>query len=101
MAEEILMCSIRLEPAGGSSHEGRRRTREMDTTRENDQEPSQKLKQEKLAITKLYQENMDLRWQLATKNMEVSTVQGHEGNVAWIKRQLREAKDTIVQLQES
>jgi hypothetical protein len=33
--------------------------------------------------------------------MEASAVQGHEGNVAWLKRNLREAQDTIVQLQEA
>jgi hypothetical protein len=95
------MCAIRLEPAGGSSRESRRRTREMDTTGVNDQEPSQQLKQAKLAITELYQENMELRRQLATKTMEASAAQGHEGNVAWLKRQLREAQDTIVQLCEA
>lgn len=44
---------------------------------------------------------MELRWQLATKTKEASGAQGHEGNVAWLKRQLKEAKDTIVQLQEA
>jgi hypothetical protein len=44
---------------------------------------------------------MELRWQLATKTMEVSTTQGHEGNVAWLKRHLREAQDTIIQLREA
>jgi hypothetical protein len=39
--------------------------------------------------------------QLATNTMEASTTQGHEGNVPWLKRQLREEKDTIVQLQET
>jgi hypothetical protein len=73
----------------------------MDTTGVNDQEPSQQLKQAKLAITELYQENMELRRQLATKTMEASTVQGREGNVAWLKRQLREVQDTIVQLREA
>jgi hypothetical protein len=100
-AEELLMRAIRLEPAGGSSHEDRRRTRKVDITGVNDQEPSQQLKQAKLAITELYQENMELRRQLATKTMEASAVQGHEGNVAWLKRQLREAQDTIVQLREA
>jgi hypothetical protein len=101
VAEELLMHAIRLEPAGGSSHEGRSRTRKVDITGANDQEPSQQLKQAKLAITELYQENMELRRQLATKTMEASAAQGREGNMAWLKRQLREVQDTIVQLREA
>jgi hypothetical protein len=60
-----------------------------------------KLKQVKLAITELYQENRELRQQLATKTIEVSAAQGHEGKVTWLKIQLREAHDTIVQLREA
>jgi hypothetical protein len=44
VAEELLMRAIRLEPARGSSRESRRRTRKMDITGANDQEPSQQLK---------------------------------------------------------
>jgi hypothetical protein len=96
VVEELLMHAIQLEPAGGSSREGRRRTRKIDITGTNDQEPSQQLKQAKLAIAELYQENMELRRQLATKTMEASATQGREGNMAWLKRQLREVQDTIV-----
>jgi hypothetical protein len=38
---------------------------------------------------------------LAAKTLEVSAPQGHEGNTTWLKRQLREAQDTIVQLREA
>jgi hypothetical protein len=72
--------------------------RRIDSMGTNDQETSQQLKQAKLAIVELYQENRELRQQLATKTMEASTTQGHEGNVTWLKRQLREAHDMIVQL---
>jgi hypothetical protein len=58
----------------------------MDVVGENSQETSQQLKQEKLAIFELYQENRELRQQLATKTTEQSTTQGHEGNVTWLKR---------------
>jgi hypothetical protein len=85
VAEELFMHTIRLEPIGGLICERRRRTRKIDITGTNDQDPSQKLKQENLGITKLYQENMELRRQLATKTMEASTVQGREGKVAWLK----------------
>jgi hypothetical protein len=34
------------------------------------------------------------------KNQEVSTPQGREGSTDWLKRWLREAQDTIVQLHE-
>jgi hypothetical protein len=98
IAEELLRRAIRLEPAGKSSHEDRNRTRRVDVAGENEQAPSQQLKQAKLAIAELYQENMELRRQLATKTTEASAAQGHGGNVAWLKRQLREAQDTIVQL---
>jgi hypothetical protein len=64
-------------------------------------EPSQQLKQAQLAIAELYQENRELRQQLAAKTLEVSASQGHEGNMTWLKRQLREAQDTIIQLRET
>jgi hypothetical protein len=75
--------------------------RRMDVMGTNDQDPSQQLKQVKLAIAELYQENRELRQQLATKTIEVSAAQGREGNMTWLKRQLREAQDTIVQLCEA
>jgi hypothetical protein len=53
--------------------------RRMDVVGTNDQDPSQQLKQEKLAITELYQENRELRQQLATKTIEVSAAQGAKG----------------------
>jgi hypothetical protein len=62
------------------------RTRKVDIIGENDQDPSQQLKQAKLAIAKCCQENMELRRQRATKTTEASSVQGHEGNIAWLKR---------------
>jgi hypothetical protein len=101
VAEKLLMHAIRLEPAGGSSREDRSRTRKEDITEVNDLEPSQQLKQAKLAIAELYQENMELRRQLATKITKASAVRGREGNVAWLKRWLREVQDTIVQLRET
>jgi hypothetical protein len=61
VTEELLKCAIWIEPAGGSSREDRSRTRKEDIMGENEQEPSQQLKQSKLAITELYQENMELR----------------------------------------
>jgi hypothetical protein len=67
----------------------------------NVREPSQQLKQAQLAIAELYQENRELRQQLAAKTLEVSASQGHEGNMTWLKRQLREAQDTIIQLHET
>jgi hypothetical protein len=33
-------------------------------------------------------------------NLEVSALQDHEGNTTWLKRPLREAQDTNVQLHE-
>jgi hypothetical protein len=87
VAEKLLMRIVRLEPVEGTSRESGRRMRRMDVTGTNDQDPSQQLKQVKLAIVELYQENRELRQQLATKTIEVSAAQGHEGNVTWLKRQ--------------
>jgi cell shape-determining protein MreC len=50
----------------------------------NVQDPSQQLKQMQLAIAELYQENKELRQQLATKTIEVSTMQGREGHMTWL-----------------
>jgi hypothetical protein len=50
----------------------------------------------KLAIAELYQENRELRRQLAVKTMEVSASQGYEGNMMWLKRHLIDAQDTII-----
>jgi hypothetical protein len=98
VAEERLRCVTRLEPTGGLSHEDRSRTRRANIMEENEQVPYHQLQQVKLAIAKIYQENMELRRQLVTKVVEASTMQGHKGNMAWLKRKLREAQDTIVQL---
>jgi hypothetical protein len=101
IVEQLLMRVVRLEPLEGTSRESGRRMRRMDVHGSNDQETSQQLKQAKLAIVELYQENRELRQQLATKITEASTTQGREGNMTWLKRQLREAQDTIVQLREA
>jgi hypothetical protein len=61
IVEELLKCTIQLEPVGKLSHEGGKRERKEDSTRENEEVPSQQMKQTKLAIFKLYQENRELR----------------------------------------
>jgi hypothetical protein len=101
IVEELLMCAIRLEPVEGPSRETCDRRRRTDTEGTDIREPSQQLKQAQLAIAELYQENRELRQQLAAKTLEASTSQGREGNVTWLKRQLREAQDTIIQLREA
>jgi hypothetical protein len=95
------MRAIRLEPVEGTSRESWGRRRRTDTESTDVHEPSQQLKQAQLAIAELYQENRELRQQLAAKTLEVSTSQGREGNMTWLKRQLREAQDTIIQLHET
>jgi hypothetical protein len=59
--------STQMELAGKSSRECGIRTRRVDATRKNEEVTSQQLKQEKLEISKLYQENRELKRQLATK----------------------------------
>jgi hypothetical protein len=95
------MRAIRLEPIEGTSRESWGRRRRIDIKSADVHESSQQLKQAQLAIAELYQENRELRQQLATKTLEVSTSQGREGNTTWLKRQLREAHDMIIQLHET
>jgi hypothetical protein len=95
------MRAIQLEPVENTSRGSGSRTRRTDASGSNVREPTQQLEQAQLAIVELYQENRELRRQLAAKTFEVSASQGREGNVTWLKRQLREAQDTIVQLREA
>jgi hypothetical protein len=59
------------------------------------------MKKGKLAIVEIYQENRELRQQLVSNTLESSTSHGREGNVTWLKRNLREAQDIIIQLREA
>jgi hypothetical protein len=67
------MPVVLLEPLESFSQGSGSRTRRMDSTSSNDQKTSQQLKQAKLAIVELYQENMELREQLAKNITEAST----------------------------
>jgi hypothetical protein len=49
----------------------------------------------------LYQENRELRKKLEEITVETSVSHGQKGNVTWLKRQLREVQDTIIQLREA
>jgi hypothetical protein len=62
----------------------------MDFMGKNDQDSSQWMNQAKIAIVELYQENRELRQQLATKTIEMSATQGRKGNMMWLKIYLRE-----------
>jgi hypothetical protein len=86
VVEQLLMRAIQLEPVESTSRESGRRARRTNVVGTNVQEPSQQLKQAQLAIAKLYQENKELRQQLATKTIEVSAAKGRVGNVTWLKR---------------
>jgi hypothetical protein len=99
-AEEFLMHAIWLEPVETTSRGSGSQTRREEASGSNVRGPNPQLEQAQLTIAELYQENRELRWQLVAKNLEVSAPQGHEGNTTWLKRQLREAQDTIVQLRE-
>jgi hypothetical protein len=95
------MCAIQLETVETTSQGSWNRTRRTKTWGSNVRDPNQQLEQAQLAIAKLYQENRELRRQLVENNSEVPALQGREGNVTWLKRQLREAQDTIVRLHEA
>jgi hypothetical protein len=86
VVEKLLMRVVRMKPVEGTSQESGSRMRRMNFMGTNDQDPSHKLKQAILAIAEFYQENRELRQQLATKTIKVSATQGHEGNVKWLKR---------------
>jgi hypothetical protein len=90
------MHVIWLEPLEGTSRESWSRMRRIDVGDTYVRELSQQLKQAQLAIVELYQENRELRRQLTMKTLEVSTSQGHKGNVTWLKRQLIDSQDTII-----
>jgi hypothetical protein len=98
--EKLLVRVVRLEPVEGSSRGISERQRRSDTESMEVQESSQQLKKAQLVIVELYQENRDLRKQLAKKTVEVTTSQSRAGNANWIKRQLREAQDEIIKLRE-
>jgi hypothetical protein len=63
----LLRCTTQIEPDGKSSQKCGIRTRKANAVRTNEEAPSQQLKQAKMAIAKLYQENRELKRQLATK----------------------------------
>jgi hypothetical protein len=100
-AEEFTMHTTWLEPVGTTSRGSGRRKGKEKTPGSPVGSPIQQLERAQLAIAELYQENRELRRQLAVKNQEVSTPQGHEGSTDWLKRQLWEAQDMIVQLREA
>jgi hypothetical protein len=95
------MRAIRLEPVKGTSRENWSRTRREDAKGIEVREPSYQLNQEKFAIIEIYKENMELRQQLAANTLEVSASQGREGYATWLKIQLREVQDIIIQLRET
>jgi hypothetical protein len=100
-AEEFIMHATWLEPVGTTSRGSGSRMRRTGVSGSNVENPNQQLEQAQLSIAELYQENRELWRQLVVQNQEVSTPPGHEGSTNWLKRQLREAQDTIVQLREA
>jgi predicted RNase H-like nuclease (RuvC/YqgF family) len=88
------------EFVGKLNRECKIRTRNLEDTGTNKEMESQQLKQAKLAIVELYQENGELKRQLATKTTKPSVAQSRGGNVAWLKRHLKEAQNIIVHLRE-
>jgi hypothetical protein len=79
------MCVIRLEPVEGPSRESWSKKRRTNTEGMDVHEASQQLKKTQIIIVEIYQENIELRQQLATKTLKASTSQGRKGNVTWLK----------------
>jgi len=84
--EELLIRSIDLEPIKNTSRGRGSRMRSMDASRSNVRDPTQQMEQAQISIVEIYLENRELRWKLAAKTLEVSTSQGCEGNITWLKR---------------
>jgi hypothetical protein len=99
--EYLLMRAIWLEPIEGPSRETCDRRRRTNIEGMVIREPSQQLEKDKLAIVELCQENRELRHQLAANTLKASTSHVREGNMNWLKKQLRESQDTIIQLCEA
>jgi hypothetical protein len=99
-AKRLLMRIVQLEPVEGARKGIDERWRKSGDENVNVQELSQQLKQAQHAIAELYQENRELRRQLAERTIEMPTSQSRAGNVNWLKKQLREAQDVIIQLRE-
>jgi hypothetical protein len=100
VAQKFMMHATRLEPVGNTNRGSGSHVQKTNTSGSNVVKSNQRLEQEKISIDELYQKNRELQRQLAMKNREVSTPQGCEGSTNWLKRQLREEKDMIMQLRE-
>jgi hypothetical protein len=72
--EELIMHAIKIELVEGPSQEIHDRQRRLDTKGMNICESSQQLKKSQLTITKLYQENKELRQRSTENTLEASTL---------------------------
>jgi hypothetical protein len=75
VVEKLLVCVVRLKLVEGSSREINERWRRLGTESMEVRESSRQLKQVQLAIVELYQENIDLRKQLAEKTVKTTSSQ--------------------------
>jgi len=95
------MRAIQMEPVEDICWESIGTMRETISMGTNVRGQTQKLEQAQVSLVELYLEDKELRWQFAERTLEVSASQGHKGKMKWLKMQLREAKDTIVQMREA
>jgi chromosome segregation ATPase len=111
-AKRFPMHIVQLELVEGANKGIDERQVELGEENANVQEMKQQLKQAQHVIAQFYQENRELRRQLAERIIETPASQSRagqlpptsptmrEGNVNWLKKQLREAQDVIIELRE-
>jgi hypothetical protein len=98
--EESVMPTNHSELVGTTGKGGRRRKGRVEESGASVENSAQQLEQAQFAIAELYQENRELRRQLAEKTQRIPP-QGRAGSTVWLQRQLREAQDMIVELREA
>jgi hypothetical protein len=84
--EEPAMLTNWSEPVGTTGRGGGRRKGREKHRALPSKVPAQQLEQAQLAIAELYQENRELRRQLAAKDQETPSSQGRAGSTVWLQR---------------
>jgi hypothetical protein len=106
------MHTVQLDLFEGENKGIDERQVELGEENANIQEMKQQLKQAQQVISQFYQENRELKRQLTENIIETPTSNSRAGqlpptsptarekNVNWLKKQLREAQDVIIELRE-
>lgn len=98
--EESIILTDHLELVGTNDKGGRRRKGRAEAPGASIENFTQQIEQAQFSIVELYQENRELRHQLAEKTQRILPPQGRAGSTIWLQRQLQEPQDTIMELHE-